>query len=132
MGIPLFQEIERLIVERGSSAVMRQQNEFLLQRLTMLKDDFAKLEKENSDLKQRIAELGAASAARSVAEAFTEYRGALFKKRPGGGYEYAVYCHRCQASTSAWPDDSEVFSCTCGWCSSFRGNQLAAVIAELP
>ncbi|MDO9371276.1 MAG: septum formation initiator family protein [Gammaproteobacteria bacterium] len=99
-------------------------------KVGLLKDEFAKLEKENTKLKKRVAELEQQLSTSAESEEYVEERGALFKRRPGGGYHNAVYCPRCHSSTSPFPPGAE-FNCQCGWASSFTEGELQSVISSL-
>ena len=54
---------------------------------------------------------------------FTEYRGAFFKHKSGGGFHNVVYCGACKLPVAI---DSRAqfldlqFKCKCGWVSSFN------------
>lgn len=131
MAIPLFSEIERLIVEHGSASVLKEHVSLLRQKLALLEAEFLKLEKENSQLKRRVEELSEKLSFAVTAQEFHEERGALFKRKPGGGWHIAVYCPRCKSSASPFPPGAE-FNCQCGWFSSFTENELSKVMAGLP
>jgi hypothetical protein len=130
MAIPILSEIERFIVEHGSSVVLKEHLALLQNKLVLLKDEISKLEKENSDLKTEVSKLTKKLSAQSVAQEFTEERGALFKRKPSGGYHSAVYCPRCFQSAAPFPPGAE-FSCNCGWFSSFTESELQHVIASI-
>jgi regulator of replication initiation timing len=131
MAIPIFGEIERLITEHGSAAILKEHVTLLKAKLDMLKDEFSKLEKENSQLKQRVSELERQVAGEAELNQFVEERGALFKRKVGDGYHNAVYCPRCHKSTSPFPPGAE-FNCVCGWASSFTEDELPRIISRLP
>jgi len=90
MPIPILGEIERFISEHGSSVVRKERLALLQDKLFLLKEEVSKLEKSNSDLKTQVAELQSKIASTSRVEQFEEERGALFKRRAGGGYHQAV------------------------------------------
>jgi cell division septum initiation protein DivIVA len=131
MAIPILSDIERWITEHGSSVILKEHLALLQAKLGALKDEVAKREKENADLKARVAQLEKQLASTAVAEQFVEERGALFKRRSIGGYHNAVYCPRCHNSASSFPP-GEQFNCQCGWFSSFTERELPSVIATLP
>lgn len=131
MPLPILGEIERLITEHGSAAVLKEHVELLRAKLDVLKDDVAKLEKENAALKQRVRGLEEAAASAPPPDTFEEEEGALFKRRPGGGYHNAVYCPRCHTSTSPFPPGAEFNCMKCGWFSSFTEGDLPKVINRL-
>jgi hypothetical protein len=65
---------------------------------------------------------------------YTEYRGALFKRKPGGGYHEVVYCHSCKTPTSYEgniPFLDRKFKCKCGWVSSFNLGDFNAFFPTL-
>ena len=131
MAIPILSDIERWITEHGSSVILKEHLALLQAKLGTLNDEVAKLEKENADLKARVAELEAKVSSAAVSEAFVEERGALFKRRSGGGYHNAVYCPKCRQSASPFPPGEE-FNCQCGWFSSFTEAELQNVMSNLP
>src|ERR1017187_9156779 len=65
-------------------------------QLQTFENEVTKLEKENADLKKRVSQLESELAAKTRLEEFVEHHGALFKRKPGGGYHSAVYCPRCK------------------------------------
>ncbi len=130
MSIPVLSEIERLITEHGSAVILKERNALLQDKLVLLKEELAKLEKENGDLKAQVATLNQQLSANAAAQEFQEERGALFKRKPGGGYHNAVYCPKCHHSTTPFPPGAE-FCCDCGWFSSFTERELAAIIASI-
>lgn len=131
MALQIFREIERLITEHGSAAILKERNSLLRDQIDILKSEFTKLDRENSDLKRRNAELEKRLAASEENEQFVEERGALFKRRPQGGYHNAVYCPKCRQSASPFPPGEE-FNCTCGWFSAFTEDELPTIMRSLP
>jgi hypothetical protein len=130
MSIPVLREIERLITEHGSAVILKERNALLQDKLVLLKEEVAKLEKENSDLKSQVADLNQQLSANAAAHEFQEERGALFKRKPGGGYHNVVYCPKCKHSVAPFPSGSN-FACDCGWFSSFIERELPGIIAGL-
>lgn len=131
MAIPILSDIERWITEHGSAAILKEHMAFLQAKISALKDEVSKREKENSDLKAKVADLEKKLVAFAVAEDFVEERGALFKRRASGGYHNAVYCPKCRQSASPFPPGEE-FNCQCGWFSSFTEGELPDVLKALP
>jgi len=131
MGIPIWSEFERWVVEHGSAATLKE-------RLALAKDlhdEFARkisqLEAENAQLRQRNSELERKAADALAAEQYTQHRGALFKKLPSGGYDYAVYCPQCRLAMFAFPD-GELYNCgQCGIPSSFKEADIERIRKEL-
>jgi hypothetical protein len=130
MSLPILGEIERLITEHGSAVILKERNALLHDKLVLLKEEVAKLEKENSDLKAKVAALNQQLSSSAATHEFQEERGALFKRRAGGGYHNAVYCPKCHHSTAPFPPGAE-FCCDCGWFSSFTERELPGIIASL-
>ena len=99
-----------------------------------------KLEKENIDLKKENTELSVKtnelqkqlSAYRTLKDKFVEKRGALFKRRPEGGYHETVFCLSCQSPLSSFGGD---FPYSCDRCQihlDFSLNDLPGIIESLP
>jgi hypothetical protein len=133
MPIPFLSEIERLITEHGSAAVLRERLALANDRFVNLERQVSELEQENAGLRERCDELERQRASEAATKQFEEGRGgALFKRKPGGGYVLAVYCPTCNRATAPWPPDSGQFVCEpCAWFSTFTNHELAAVLAEL-
>lgn len=130
MSLPILGEIERLITEHGSAVILKERNALLHDKLVLLKEEVAKLEKENSDLKAQISTLNKQLSAHTAAHEFQEERGALFKRKPGGGYHDVVYCPKCRHSVAPFPPGAN-FTCDCGWFSSFIERDLPGILAGL-
>jgi len=85
-------------------------------------------------LERRLAEL---EASKAPDKDFAECRGALFKRKAGGGWQNAVYCPNCKTSTQQFPgpNGGMIFVCRsrhCGWGSMFTVTELPGVMKELP
>jgi hypothetical protein len=92
----LSKQLEKLINEHGSAAILRE-------RLALFVDKISQLEKENADLKTELHKtheecirLRSQIKNQSVANEFVEHEGFLFKIKPTGGYHSAVYCPSCK------------------------------------
>lgn len=128
----LLEMFDKIIVERGSAAVRSDHIALLRDQLQAAEKRIEQLEKENSGLKKALADYKAKLEAVSRAEEFVEHRGALFKRKPGGGYHLAVYCPTCRrvAGTIA---HNFPYSCTaCGWAVEFSPVDLDRILGELP
>src|SRR5262245_7505836 len=128
----LLDLIERAITERGSAAIMRERLDLIRDQAQALDNKVATLEQENTALKKGVGELEGQLAAKTAREEFVECRGALFKRKPMGGYHLAVYCPQCRGPMMSLIDRTPF---TCGPCKvsvSFTGHQLRAVMGELP
>jgi regulator of replication initiation timing len=113
-------------------AVLRERVAFAAEQAKTLEKKVEDLERENAALKQENTRLNAELAAKTREEQFVEHRGALFKRKPEGGYHLAVYCPRCHSSTSSL--HGAPYACTeqCWWIGEFSQRELAKVISELP
>jgi hypothetical protein len=124
-------DIQDLINEHGSSSTLRA-------RLALLKDQISNLMKERGDLQQKLADLHVENTyfrkqleAKTIAAEFTGHRGALFKRKPSGGYYDTVYCPSCRFAMSSLGD---VLFYTCHKCRitlDFCGHDLPSVLTEL-
>ncbi len=122
--VDLARDAASLPVLRERILLLKEKVEMLEKEVKQLKKEKILREKENADLKNQV--LGY-----SESEEFVEHRGALFKKKPGGGYHLAVYCPNCHKSTSNF-ERNIVFRCSsCDWCSSFKGDDFKKVFMEL-
>jgi DNA-directed RNA polymerase subunit M/transcription elongation factor TFIIS len=67
-----------------------------------------------------------------VGESFVEFRGGLFKARPGGGYHDAVFCPKCKKAMVSY-NKIEPFTCEdCRTAVDFNGRELWRVMQNLP
>ena len=125
----LLEAINKLISEHGSASILRERLEFLGEQAQALEKKVAELEAENAKLKKCVSHLESELATKTWTEEFVEHRGALFKRKPGGGYHLAVYCPTCKKSCSS--NHTLPYDCSCGWSADFAGWQLQSVINEL-
>jgi hypothetical protein len=64
---------------------------------------------------------------------FVEHDGALFKRKPEGGYHRVVYCPHCERSAEPISIATALYLCYyCGWRADFTGIALDDIIARLP
>ena len=131
MAIPVLGEIERWITEHGSAKILKEHLALLQSKISTLKEEVSKLERDNTALKIRNAELEAQVTTAKTDDEFVEKMGALFKRKPGGGYHKAVYCPKCRTSTAPFPEWGE-YNCKCGWFSWFQRSELDEIIQSLP
>lgn len=128
----LLELLNRLIVEHGSSQILREHLSLLKTQAESLMKEKAALQDENARLNQRVAELQKQLLAQSRADEFVEERGALFKRKSNGGYHEAVFCPGCHGPMSS---TQQMLNFRCGKCGvivNFNGNRLAAILKELP
>lgn len=128
----LIDLIEKAINEHGSANIMRERLVLIREQADILQRQIVQLQQENSDLKKRLSISEHQLAAKTVMEEFVEHRGALFKRKPSGGYHFAVYCSSCQLPMgNAHPEVP--FNCgRCHTITSFEGRELEKIIRELP
>lgn len=101
-------------------------------QLSKLEKEKVDLEEENAQLKETINKMKIELAKLSVHEEFVEHRGAVFKRKPKGGYHLAVYCPECHISTSSLENFFPYHCDRCGWNATFGERQLESIIKELP
>lgn len=130
MGI--FADIERLITEHGSAAILRERLALIADQAKAQEKQFAELQRRAAELERENMQLKRQLAASSHAAEFVEHRGALFKRKPDGTFHLAVYCPICQKPTGS-PHPQIPYSCTeaCGWVGSFTSRHLEHYIKEL-
>jgi DNA repair exonuclease SbcCD ATPase subunit len=129
----LFSEIERLITEHGSAAILRERLALIADQAKAQETQLAECQRRVAQLEQDNAQLKSKLSARARAEEFVEHRGALFKRKVDGTYHHAVYCPVCHKPTGALIEEM-VYSCTdnCGWVGTFTPRELQRIISELP
>ena len=127
----LFDWFDRLITEHGSAAVQKT-------HIDMLRDQTQALEKENVELKKRVAEfedqLRKATAelqTKRSAEEYVRHRGVLFRRLPDGSYEDGVYCHICQGPMFSMANITPFACSRCDVTAGFTGRDLSRVLGEL-
>lgn len=130
MGL-LLDKFEKLIVEHGSAAVRGELITLLREQLQLAEKQIGKLEAENVDLKAKLQECQALLKTKASFQDFVEHHGALFKRKPGGGYQRTVYCPNCRR-VAATIDEDFPYSCNCGWAVEFTPNDLDRLLKELP
>src|SRR4051794_29856837 len=93
-----MKSILELIADIPTNATLRLQAQALVKQV-------ADLQAENATLKKRVSDLQAQIASNTVSDEFVECRGALFKRKPGGGYHNAVYCPDCHGPKMSLMDE---------------------------
>jgi len=115
-------------------------SDILREKLSIAERSIEQLEKENIDLKNqyrtvldKINELEKElSAFRSRKDDFIEERGALFKRRPEGGYHEAVFCPKCRMPMVSV---GQMLPYTCGRCNisvDFTRRDFRRIFNQLP
>lgn len=120
--------LEKAINEHGSATILKE-------RSKLVKEMLEKVENENSELKAKLA-----TAEDKITElmqkvpnnAFVEYRGVKFKRKPSGGFENTAYCISCEAGMASTSSGTQPFVCgKCSGFSGFKANELSSVISEV-
>ncbi len=128
----LLDAIEKLINERGSAAIMRERLALIREQAQVLEKQIAQLQQENAALKDRVSDLERQVSSAAASAEFIECQGALFKRKPTGGYHLAVYCPRCRGPMISLEDEIPFHCGPCGVSVNFTGRNLRSVMAELP
>ena len=122
--------IGKVINDVGTSVVLREHLALIKEKAILLEEKVKHLEKENTELANQINTLNKQILKYAKSEQFVPHRGALFKKKPGGGYIEAAYCPNCEIATGSL-DRSMSFDCKCGWTSKFNSGELDVILKEL-
>lgn len=128
----LLDLIEKAINEHGSAAIMKERLELIREQVQAREKQIANLEDENTALRRRVAQLEGQLVAKTALEEFVECRGALFKRKAGGGFHQAVFCPRCRGPMMSLMDETPFHCGPCKVSVSFAGHQLREVMRELP
>ena len=130
--MPIVDAINKLITEHGSAEIMSK-------HLAFIRDQASALEKQNIELKERVAELEDLSRrlaseikAKSVGEDFVKHRGVLFRKLLSGDYEDGVYCPKCKGPMSSLEGVLPFRCSSCNVTAGFKGEDMRyKIIPEL-
>lgn len=101
----LLDYLDKLVTEHGSAAVLDKHLAFVREQAQALEKQVADLQSEKATLKKRVADLQAQIASKTALDDFVECRGALFKRKPTGGYHHAVFCPDCRGPMSSLMDE---------------------------
>jgi hypothetical protein len=106
----------------------------LKERLNFVLQDIEALEEENAELIKQLQERHHQIPAQPNPAQYTECRGALFKRKPSGGYDEVPRCPSCETVMNSFQN---IFPYTCGnkRCgqrAAFKGNELPFVLSKLP
>lgn len=115
-----------------AATALRDQIIQLDKEIKALTDRNMYLEKKTADLiRENEALKNEAATQRMIQNEFTEYRGAYFKRLPGGGgYSDTIYCPVCLGTMWSF----EVFPYECSACkhvADFSKNELSSVLLKL-
>ncbi|MDI6808280.1 MAG: hypothetical protein QME66_04765 [Candidatus Eisenbacteria bacterium] len=115
-------------------------SDILREKLTITERSITQLEKENIDLKNKNAEMSKEvgklqeelATLRATKDNFVEERGALFKRKPSGGYHEAVFCPGCRSPLSSLGGDFPYICHKCSIQLDFSLKDLPAILKSLP
>ena len=118
-----MKSIVELIADIPTNAVLRL-------RAQALEKKVGELEAENAKLVKRVADLERQVLSSASHTEFVEHRGALFKRKQGGGYSDQPYCFVCKKPMSSHLDMLP-FICFCGYSVGFSDADLRDVMRGL-
>ena len=119
------------LTESQSASVLRERILLIQDQMKLVEKVAAQSEEKSTDLEIQVKKLEEELAAYRIAEQFTEHEGALFKRKPTGGYVRAVYCPRCKTSTGSVDATMPFYCGACKWSSGFMSGGLDRVIAGI-
>lgn len=122
--------LSALLGDVSVTAVQRERLALAKDRVEVLEQENVRVVKENDRLKRRNTELEAEIAEGAKSKEFVEHRGAMFKRKSGGGYHQAVYCPSCFLPMSSLQGVLP-YHCSCSVAVDFTGNDLKGVMLEL-
>jgi hypothetical protein len=121
-----------IINEHGSASIRGERILLLKEQVEALMEKVKELEAKNAELEKERSTLTAQLETKRSQEEFVECRGALFKRKPEGGYHLAVYCPACRHSVDSIAPMMPYVCERDKWWSSFKGSEIDLVRAELP
>ena len=63
---------------------------------------------------------------------YTEYKGALFQKKPGGGYREAIFCLVCKSPMTPTAARTHFDCIHCHHHAEFPGKRISDIIHDIP
>ena len=127
----MWKEIVDLVGSVPTNPVLREKASLFAERAERLEERLREVEKENSELRDKITVLSSEIAKFEKLQQFTEHEGALFKKHPEGGYHKAVYCPKCHHSTYPMNRTGNYTCDGCHWKASFGHRHLDSLLDHL-
>lgn len=116
--------LDKWIKERGSADVLLRHLEFARDQCVALEKRIVDLEKEVAGLKGERDQLARALEAERVSEEWIQYRGALLKPLPSGGFEPDAYCKICRRPLTPIDDHFPMQCTTCRTAVGFTPSDL--------
>lgn len=127
MGI--VKDIQDLLVGVPINPVLRERLQLIQDAEKALKERIRALEEENADLKKAACEMAQQIQAHVALAEYVEHAGALFKRKPGGGYHLSVYCPSCKKPTSTI--GGMVMCAPCSWIWAHKQTSIHRFASEL-
>lgn len=121
-----------ILKEIPTTGVLRERILLLQEKMNDCNEQVIDLKEENTQLKEDNRKLEEEIQKLRSQEDFEEHRGALFKRKPGGGYHLSVYCPLCHNSTFSLQGITPYSCQACKWYADFTGKQLTSIINKLP
>jgi hypothetical protein len=128
----LFKLIQTIINEHGNSAILKEGLGLLNDKIEGLEKKVVELEQENARLKQNVHAVEVHLSKQARTEEFVERRGALFKRKPGGGYHLAVYCPDCRGHMYSFENIMPYYCDRFKRSVDFTSVDIDRVMADLP
>lgn len=122
--------VDDLIVEHGSSKILKQHLELLREKLRLREEETDKLKQENTTLTAEVRRLTASLQAASTEE-FIKHKGVLFQRRPSGQIDDTVYCPKCKGPMFSLQRATPFTCSSCNVVAGFTGRQLQHVINQI-
>lgn len=113
-----------LIADIPTNAALRKEVQALEKKIAELEQKCAGLEGELRQAKEELA-------AKTVTADFVEHRGAVFKRRPEGGYYDDVLCRNCRHPMLSFVNVHPYRCTSCNVAVNFNGTQLPMIMSEL-
>jgi len=128
----LLSELERLINERGSAAILRERLALFVDKVRNLEEDRVQMQKRITTLEKECSDLRRQLESKTVTEQFVEHKGAFFKRKPDGKYHEAVFCLTCKVPMGSMGNVVEYTCPKCHGFVNFCGYDLDRILKELP
>lgn len=127
----LIKSISDLVGAIPVNSVLRERAAFAMERASALEKEVSELKQKLATAEKRATDLANQLQAFLGRDEFTERDGALFKRNPKGGYHNAVFCLVCKLPMSSLMDATPF---RCGKCKTgpnFTGADLDRILREL-
>jgi hypothetical protein len=128
-------DIRSVLGDLAAGRISAERIAFLKDQVDAVAKEKAALEQELAKAKEEIQQLRLklhAQASAGAQDEFVEAAGALFKRKPGGGYHEVVFCPRCRTSVGCLEPIFPFLCRPCRWESPFKGSELPRILKGLP